>query len=64
MKLLIQKAILANILLFIGYSLSAGEIKIKIDSITRMIPKTKFNPPQHLCAAKKHILWQHRTIPA
>ena len=50
MKLLIQKAILANILLFIGYSLSAGEIKIKIDSITRMIPKTKFIQPQHLCA--------------
>ena len=26
------------------------KIKIKIDNIVRMIPKTKFNPPQHLCA--------------
>ena len=38
MKLLIQKAILANILLFIGYSLSAGEIKIKIDKRYLNIP--------------------------
>lgn len=44
MKLLIQKAILANILLFIGYSLSAGEIKIKIDKRYLNIPVSHINP--------------------